>query len=413
MHESAAIPQLQPDQRELLSLPIQVHLVDNAKYPCSWSIERAQDFIHQVNEVFAPAAIHFQATVRRCAVPTVSLEAAFDYPELDAPKGPRKVTSLPLMATENYEHQTINLFLLDTCRELGTNLRVPGIFFTNVALFSVYQREKFLRSHCIRLARMLEVPLDTKAPPQCLMNFESEGVELRESEIESLRAGLLGWLEKRKQLKPPPAGTLPEIVLPVQAHLVSNPTYPCSWGPARLQTFFHDINSVLAQARVRLDPHIQTTQVPSSLLEPAFQQNEERQPKGNCEALRALARPQQLNLFFLDFCPVLNSHRFSMGETYREHGIALVSLWEHKLRNQVIGLLGLLRVSYDKDAAEPNLMNYKNKGYQLRPYEIEPLRETARAWLPKDSECEAPPPAPPEPGPIAWMSSTGWWAARS
>ena len=393
MHESASIPQLQPDQRELLSLSIQVHLVDNPKYPCSWSVERAQGFIHEVNQVFAPAAVHFQATVRRCAVATVSLETAFDYPEFDAPKGPRKTSCLPLMAAENYEHNSINIFLLDTCRELGTNLKVPGLFFTSIGLFSVYDRDKFLRSHCVRLARMLEVPIDKSAPSHCLMNFDSDGVELREHEIDSLRAGLLRWLEKRKGPKPPPAGTQPEIVVPVQAHLISNPSYPCSWGSARLQTLFHEINSVLAQARVRLEPHIQTTQVPNSALEPAFQQNEERQPKGNCERLRALAKPQQLNLFFLDFCPVLNTNRYSMGETFREYGISLVSLWEHKLRNHVIGLLGLLRVSYDKDAPEPNLMNYKNTGFQLRRFEIEQMREFARAWQP-DNLPEAPSPPP-------------------
>ncbi|MFN8608662.1 MAG: AAA family ATPase [Vulcanimicrobiota bacterium] len=399
MHEPASSPQSELPQRELLSLPIQLHLVDNDRYPCSWTLDQARQMMADINEVFAPAAIHFQAQVRRCRVATVSLEAAFDYPERDHPRGTRKPTSLLLMAVENFEPNTLNIFLLDACRELGTNLRVPGLLFGNVALFSVYTRDNFLRSHCIRMARLLDLPLDKGAPDPYLMNFDNQGLELREHEIELLRANLNRWLEKRRnQPKIPPAGSQPEIVWPVQAHLVSNSKYPCSWGSARLELYFRALNSVLAQARVRLEPHIRQTQVSDTALETAFQQGETRQPPENCEGLRALSQPGQINLFFLDFCPVLNTQRISSGEIFRDHGIGLLSLWDHKLRNQALCFLRIVRVSYDKDAPEPCLMNYKNNGFQLRRSEIEQLREAADRWQPTpaaiSADSSAPPPAP-------------------
>ncbi|MBN9418423.1 MAG: AAA family ATPase [Candidatus Eremiobacteraeota bacterium] len=389
MHESAPLPASLPQERPVLSLSIQVHLVDNSRYPCSWSIGRTEDFFHSVNEIFAAAGIRFEPTIVHSKVHENLLEAAFDDPEHDEPKGTRKTSALPLMATENYLPNTLNLFLLDTCVELGTGARIPGSVFKTIALFSVYSRDKFVRNHCTRLGVLLGLRTDKDNPGHYLMNYNGEGSEFKESEVETLRATVLRLREDRPQ-QPPPAGSYTEMTLPVQAHLVSNSKYTCGWSRQRLLGYFRDLNTFLAQARIRVEPTIVTTTVPTEALESAFQQNPERKPGGSCQLLQKLDGyiAGKINLFFLDVIPVLSSGRISSMEIYSAPSLALVSLYERKMRSHALMLARVCKVPYVQGAAEPSLMSWANEGAVLDRSEIELMRENARALVPAPPKQE-------------------------
>ena len=383
VHESAPLPASLPQESPVLTLPIQVHLVDNARYPCSWSAGRTEDFFHSVNEIFAAAGIRFEPTIVASKVHENHLEAAFDDPEHDEPKGTRKTSAMPLMASENYVPHALNLFLIDTCIELGTQLRIPGYVFRTMAVFSVYNRDKFVRNHCTRLGVLLGLRTDKENPSNYLMNYNGEGSEFKESEIEALRASVIRLREDRAQ-QPPPAGSYPEIAVPVQAHLVSNSKYPCGGNRQRLLSYFRDLNAFLAQARIRLEPTIVTTAVPTEALESAFQQNPERKPGGSCQLLQQLDGyiTGKINLFFLDVIPVLASTKISSMEIYSAPSLALISLYERKMRSHALMLARVCKVPYVQGAAEPSLMSWANEGAVLNRTEIELMRENARGLVP-------------------------------